>query len=94
MPFVNYHYVDINDGEPMVCQCGYYFKLEQMLVAPPMHQLMAIPDGGWFDPRLYNPDNHTYKKHPQEVQRQLDNPPVKNLLEVYELKFTISDHLS
>jgi len=62
MPYVNYHYVEENDGEPMCCACGYYFKLERMLVAPQAHQMMSIPDEGWFDPRLYNPDNHTYQR--------------------------------
>jgi len=46
----------------MVCQCGYFFKLERHLVAPPLHKLMEIPDGGWFDPRAYNPDNNTYRE--------------------------------
>ena len=62
MPFVNYHFVHENNGEPMVCQCGYFFKLERQLVAPPLHKLMEIPDGGWFDPRAYNPDNNTYRE--------------------------------
>jgi len=62
MPFVNYHFVHENNGEPMVCQCGYFFKLERHLVAPPLHKLMEIPDGGWFDPRAYNPDNNTYRE--------------------------------
>ena len=26
MPFVNYHYVTENNGEPMSCMCGYFFK--------------------------------------------------------------------
>jgi len=62
MPFVNYHFVHENNGEPMVCQCGYFFKLERELYAPPLHKLMEIPDGGWFDPRAYNPDNNTYRE--------------------------------
>ena len=27
MPFVNYHYVTENNGEPMACMCGYFFKV-------------------------------------------------------------------
>lgn len=77
MPMVNYHFIEENDGEPMVCQCGYYFKLERMLNAPAAHQMMAIPDSGWFDPRLYNPDNHTYKR----TKKSLPNP-AKDVLEV------------
>ena len=77
MPYVNYHYVEENDGEPMCCACGYYFKLERMLVAPQAHQMMSIPDEGWFDPRLYNPDNHTYQR-PANKQPT----PAKDVLKV------------
>jgi len=60
MPFVNYHFITENNGEPMACECGYFFKLERVPVAPPMHKLMEIPDGGHFDPRRYNPDDNSY----------------------------------
>ena len=53
MPFVNYHFITENNGEPMACECGYFFKLERVPVAPPMHKLMEIPDGGHFDTDLH-----------------------------------------
>ena len=62
MPFVNYHFVTENNGEAMACECGYFFKLERVPVAPPLHKLMEIPDGGHFDPRNYNPDDNTYRE--------------------------------
>lgn len=66
MPFVLYHHIEENDGEPMCCQCGYYFKLERTLVAPEGHTLMSIPDEGWFDPRLYRAHDHTYRSRPSD----------------------------
>ena len=72
MPFVNYHFVTENNGESMACECGYFFKLERVPVAPPLHKLMEIPDGGHFDPRNYNPDDNSYRESYADKEERIN----------------------
>ena len=81
MPFVHYSYIEENGGDPMTCMCGYFFKLEKVLVAPGMHKLMEIPDDGFFDPRCYNPDDNTYTPR---LMHQDGVPKKMNVLKPWE----------
>ena len=44
---------------------------------------MEIPDGGHFDPRLYNPDNHTYREPYWQKEERINR--LSFLKEVFSL---------
>ena len=69
MPFVNYHFVDENNGEPMACQCGYFSSSSEF---PLLHHckdrfIIRLGEGDFISRTAW----HSKTKHTENISETI-----------------------